>query len=67
MEQDVYPTNESHVHGNKNVELYTSHFQMMSLGGALCAPYVQTLILDSDAFASPGFEKLFNTLIPYSN
>lgn len=60
-------TNESHVSGNKNKGTYTSRFQMMSLGGAFRAPYIQTLILDSDAFTCPGFEKLFDALIPYSN
>ena len=60
-------TNESHAKGNRNSDSYTSRFQMMSLRGAFRAPYVQTLILDSDAFPCPGFEKLFDALIPYSN
>jgi hypothetical protein len=57
-------TNESH---NRGKEQGSSQWQMMSLGGPFRAPYQQTLFLDSDAYTCPGFTKLFDILLPYSN
>jgi hypothetical protein len=57
-------TDESH---NRGPGQGSSQWQMTSLGGPFRAPYVRTLFLDSDSYACPGFEKLFDALAPYSN
>lgn len=55
-------TNESHARQSGG----NSRYWMKSMAGALLAPYKETLVLDSDSYPCPGFEKLFAVLRPYS-
>lgn len=52
--------NESHARQSGG----NGRYKMISMGGALVAPYKETLVLDSDAYPCPGFEKIFVMLWP---
>jgi hypothetical protein len=64
---DVIVPKDNEFRGNDNhteVHRGTSNHWLKALGGYRLAPYTRTMFLDSDAYPCPGFEKLFDLVLP---
>jgi hypothetical protein len=67
---DVIVPKDYEFRGNDNhtgLDQGTSNHQLKALGGYRLAPYTRTMFVDSDAYPCPGFDKLFDLVIPHGS